>query len=58
MKRIYSLLLVFGLVAGLLCTGNTADAATAKLNKTKLTLYTGNTYKLKVKGTTSPVKWT
>lgn len=34
----------------------TADAK-AKLNKKKLALYVGNTYKLKVKGTKKKVKW-
>lgn len=36
---------------------NDTQAATIKLNKTKKTLYEGNTYKLKVKGTKKKVKW-
>lgn len=57
MRKTYSLLLVLCLFASLVYTGNPADAAAVKLNKQKLTLYTGNSYTLKVKGTSSKVKW-
>ena len=36
---------------------NTLEAASIKLNKTKKTIYEGNTYSLKVKGTKKKVKW-
>lgn len=57
MRKTCSLLLVLGLLATLAYTGVPAEAATVKLNKTKLTLYTGDSYTLKVKGTSSKVKW-
>lgn len=57
MRKTCSLLLVLGLLATLAYTDVPAEAATVKLNKTKLTLYTGGSYTLKVKGTSSNVKW-
>ena len=36
---------------------STVEAATVKINKTKLTLNVGQTYTLKIKGTKSKVKW-
>lgn len=57
MRKTYSLLLVLGLLTSLVYISTPADAATVKLNKQKLTLYTGGSYTLKVKGTSSKVKW-
>ena len=38
-------------------TSSIVEASTIKLNKTKLTLYKGKTYTLKVSGTKKSVKW-
>lgn len=57
MRKTCSLLLVLGLLAGLAYTGVPTEAATIKLNKQKLTLYAGGSATLKVKGTSSKVKW-
>ena len=48
--------LLHQVVPGLQSTG-TVQAASIKLNKTSKTIYEGNTYKLKVKGTNKKVKW-
>lgn len=58
MKKTYSLLLILGLMAGLVYNSPQMQAASAKLNKKKLTLTAGNSYTLKVKGTSGKVKWT
>ncbi len=57
MRKQYSLLLITGLIAGLLYTPVSTNAATIKLNKKKLSLYPGNSAVLKVKGTSAKVKW-
>ena len=51
MKKIFSVLLVLGLLISLSNSANPSQAATLKLNKTKYQMYAGKTYKLKVKGT-------
>jgi hypothetical protein len=55
MKKVLSLLLVLLLLISL-APVQTASAA-VKLNKTKITLYEGNTYTLKISGSTKTVKW-
>ena len=57
MRKTCSLLLVLGLLAGLAYTEVPTEAATIKLNKQKLTLYVGSSATLRVKGTSSKVKW-
>ena len=55
MKKIISLLLVLSLIISL-APIQTVSAAT-KLNKSKITLNVGDTYKLKLSGSGSEVKW-
>ena len=57
MKKIFSVLLVLGLLISLSNSANPSQAATLKLNKTKYQMYAGKTYKLKVKGTSKKAKW-
>lgn len=57
MRKTYSLLLILGLLTGITCNSLPIHAASAKLNKKKLTLITGNSYTLKVKGAAGKVKW-
>lgn len=58
MKKILSLLLTFAMISGFCVNAApSAEAATIKLNKTKLTLTVGKSYSLKVKGTSGKVKW-
>ena len=57
MKRLFSLFLIFSLIGGMGTSAMSAQAATAKLNKKKLTLMTGDTYTLKVKKASGKVKW-
>lgn len=57
MKKTYSLLLMLSLLAGLLYNAPKTQAATVKLNKKKLSLNTGSSYNLKVKGFSGKVKW-
>ncbi len=45
------------IVSSALVNAKTAEAATIKLSKTKLTLDVGKTYTLKLTGTTKTVKW-
>lgn len=53
-----SILLCVAIIASLtLINVKTAEAATIKLNKTKLTLDVGKSYTLKITGTTKAVKW-
>ena len=60
MKKLKSLLV--GLVIALVCVSmvtstDIVEASSIKLNKTSLTIYTGNTSKLKVSGTSKKVTW-
>lgn len=57
MRKTYSLLLLFGLFVSLLGNDTQTQAATVKLNKKKLSMNTGNSYTLKVKGFSGKVKW-
>lgn len=57
MRKTCSVLLVLGLFAGLCYPVGSSQAATIKLNKTKYTMYPGNSYTLKIKGTTKKAKW-
>ena len=57
MRKTYTLLLVMGLLAGLMANGTQTQAASAKLNKKKLTLKAGSSYTLKVKKASGKVKW-
>lgn len=57
MKRLFSLFLILSLIGGMGTSAMSAQAATAKLNKKKLTLMAGNTYTLKVKKASGKVKW-
>lgn len=56
MKKIVSLLLAMLLCLSLAAPASTY-AATVKINKTKLTLYEGNTYSLRVTGATKSISW-
>ncbi len=57
MRKTYSLLLVVGILTGLLANGTPSQAASAKLNKKKLSLKAGSSYTLKVKRASGKVKW-
>lgn len=57
MKKITSLLLISGLITGLAVHSPQTQAVSVKLNKKKLTLTAGNSFTLKVKGTSGRVKW-
>lgn len=57
MRKTFSLLLVVGIFAGLIATGPQIEAASANLNKKKLTLKAGSTYTLKVKKASGKVTW-
>lgn len=50
-------LMISSLIIPELQSINTVQAASIKLNKTKKTMYEGNKYTLKVKGTKKKVKW-
>ena len=54
-KILLMVVLVFTIIFAIGCTNTSAKI---KINKTKLTLKVGQTYKLKVKGTKKKVKWT
>lgn len=56
MKKLLSILLTM-LLCFLAIAPTSAYAATIKLTKTSLTLYEGNTYSLKLTGTTKTVSW-
>lgn len=56
MKKILSFMMVFAL-SFLLLGSTVAEAATIKLNKTKVAINEGESYTLKVTGTTKTVKW-
>ncbi|MCH5252654.1 MAG: Ig-like domain-containing protein [Lachnospiraceae bacterium] len=56
MKKTLSLFLVLGIIGNLFLAAPPAKAA-VKLNITKKTLYVGNSYQLKVKGTSKKVTW-
>lgn len=58
MKKIMSLILVFTIIFSLTGLSQTAEASTIKLNKSKATLYVGDTLSLKLTGTTKKIKWT
>jgi hypothetical protein len=53
-KKILMMLLAIGI---LLTLGNIKTSAKVKLNKTKVTIHVGESYKLKVKGTKKKVTW-
>ena len=55
LKRFFSMIMVLVMVLSL--TPMNVEAATVKLNKTKVTTYVGKTVSLKVKGTKNKVKW-
>lgn len=57
MRRTCSLLLAAGLMTSLTMTSSPSQAA-IKLNKTKYSMFPGNSYTLKIKGTTKKAKWT
>lgn len=58
MKKKLKLLTIFAVALTLVFTTTiTASAATVKLNKTKATLYVGQTVTLKVQNTSNTVKW-
>lgn len=57
MKRLFSLFLIFSLIAGMGTSALSAEAATAKLNKKTLTIMVGDTYTLKVKKASGKIKW-
>lgn len=55
-KRILSLLIALLMIVSLIAPTN-VQAATIKLNKSKVTLYEGKTYQLKLKGTDDSIIW-
>ena len=55
LRRFFSMIMVLVMVLSL--TPMNVEAATVKLNKTKVTTYVGKTVSLKVKGTKNKVKW-
>ena len=60
MKKIKSLLISFVLAltcVSMVISTDVAEAASIKLNKTKITIYTGKTSTLKVSGTSKKVTW-
>ncbi|MDY2922637.1 MAG: Ig-like domain-containing protein, partial [Eubacterium sp.] len=60
-RKIVSFSLIFALILGMLIAPNQADAKKKKkvaLNKTKLTLTVGKSYKLKLKNNKKKIKWT
>lgn len=57
MRKILSLLLVFGMLCSISTVATTSEAAAIKLNKKKKTMYVGSSYTLKVKRTKKKVKW-
>lgn len=57
-KRLLAVLISFSIVAGSVYAPNGADAAAKmKLNKKKLNLTVGKSYKLKVKNASGKIKW-
>lgn len=57
MKKITALILILALSITLIRPETVYGSATVKLNKTKLELHEGETYSLKLKGSTGTVKW-
>ena len=57
MRKIMSLLLVFVFCFTLIPTTNVQAASNVKINKTRATIYVGNTENLKVVGTDETVTW-
>ncbi|WP_051685337.1 Ig-like domain-containing protein [Clostridium sp. KNHs205] len=57
MKKYLSLLLTLALIFSLAGPVQTVSAATIKLNKTKVSLFAGDSVDLKLVGTTKKVKW-
>lgn len=57
MFKLFAVLLSFVMMITILMPISTTQAATIKLNCTKKTIYEGDTFKLKVKGTKKKVKW-
>lgn len=57
---IYLYVLIIAILLPLLLplTATTAEAAALKINKSKLTLFAGDVYTLKIKGTTKYITWT
>lgn len=55
-KRILSLLIALLMIVSLIAP-TSVQAATIKLNKSKVTLYEGKTYQLKLKGTDDSITW-
>ena len=53
-----SLIIVTPTLVPSLPTSNTVQATSVRISSTKKTLYVGNKYTLKVKGTKKKVKWT
>lgn len=58
MRKQMAKILTAVLLLGTLTNVSTAKAAAPKLNKSKLTLYIGSNYTLKVKKASGKVKWT
>lgn len=54
-RKLFGIMVLTALLSALLTAG--AFAASPKLNKTKITLYVGETATLKLKGTAKKVKW-
>ena len=57
-RKILASLALCTAVATSLTLAQSAQAATPKLNKSSISIYKGKTYKLKVSGTKSKIKWT
>lgn len=57
MFKLFAVILSFVMMVTILMPISTTQAAKIKLNYTKKTIYEGDTFKLKVKGTKKKVKW-
>jgi len=55
---IFALVFVLSLSTSAVCLAKSSEKSKVKLNKTKLTLYVGDTYNLKISGTKQKVTWT
>ena len=55
---ILTLAFVLSMSTSAVCFAKTTEKSKVKLNKTKLTLYVGDTYNLKISGTKKNVTWT
>ena len=57
LKKHFSFIIAVLMVISLIIIPRTAQAASVKLNKTKLTMNVGGVYHLKVSGTNKKVTW-